>query len=344
MSAELTPDLAEKVLSAEKRNLVKKVGEGGTLSAAERQLFIGFSADGAEPEQLLQQRINALLRKWLDGGRLSADERDEIAHVLPDARLIIEAPTHSAPLSEPGHQPSRKAMSEKEILALYKISRATFFRWKQYGASLPDGQDAPPWDEPVKLVSWYERMKQRGIFKHKCPKELLDAAKLPSAADGPPKEASQPKTQQSNDSSSGPRQASSKRGFLAELEALQEQTALMREDYEEALKKGEIDRAATLRAEYFSILETLRKYEKDKEQIATASGELVRKSEVEKDLAERLPAVVSSLEYLIDNVDPYLIVEQDKTKRRSIWRKALAQCFKGMATSRYAPPLSLTAA
>lgn len=343
--SDLTPDLAAKVLQAEQRNLVKKVGEGGTLSTTERQMMIGFEAEGADPESLLQRRINALLRKWLEGGRLTAEEKEEIAHVLPEARGIYEAQTQvvSQQEAEP-LQPARQQLTDKEVMQLYQLSRATFFRWKQHGLTLADGPDAPPWQEPVKMVAWYERMRSRGIFKHRCPKALLDAAKqrpVPGAEPSTPAKglpASTPAAQPS-----GPRQASSKRGFLAELESLQEQTALMREDYEVALRNGEVEKAATLRAEYFSILETLRKYEKDKEQIATASGELVRKSEVEKDLAERLPAIVASLEHLIDNVDPVLIAEPDRAKRRLIWRRELASCFKGMATSRYAQPLSLLA-
>jgi hypothetical protein len=341
--SDLTPDLAAKVLKAEHRNLVKKVGEGGTLSPAERQMMIGFEAEGADPEALLHRRVTALLRKWLEGGRLTSDEKEEIAHVLPEAHAIYEVQTQIIPQGDQSASSQPKALTDKDAMQLYQLSRATYFRWKQHGASLPEGPDSPPWQDPVKMVAWYDRMRSRGIFKHKCPQALLDAARKPRNSEDA--EPSKPQViDRAASSPPAPRQASAKRGFLAELESLQEQTALLREDYEAALKAGETERAATLRAEYFSILETLRKYEKDKEQIATASGELVRKTEVEKDLAERLPAIVASLEYLIDTVDPVLVAEPDRAKRRLIWRRELAACFKGMATSRYAQPLSLLAA
>jgi len=312
---------------------------GAALSTSERQMFIGFLDDTADAADLLKRRVTSLLRKWLDGGRLSKEERDEIAHMLPDAAFIIDG-TASAPSAD---IPSAPAMTEKEAMDKYQLSRATFFRWKNHGSSVADGPDAPPWEDPVALVAWYERMRARGIFKHKCPKALLAAAGKPAAAKAkastPSAESSAPKNEPPT-----PRQAPGKRGFLAELEALQEQTAMMREDYEEAVKAGEADKAKLLKAEYFDILETLRKYEKDKEQIATATEELVRKNEVEKDLAERLPAVVSSLEYLIDRVDPIIQSISDRGERKRVWRRELAACFKGMATSRYAKPFNLSAA
>lgn len=340
---ELTPDLAEKVLGADQRNILKQVSEGRPLNTSQRQMVMGLAAVDAKPEELVKARVNALLKKWLDGGRLSRAEREEIAAVFPDAAFIIqgtadtEAPT---------------PLTEKEVLERYKLSRPTFFRWKAHGASLPDGPDAPPWEDPAALVAWYERMRGRGIFKQKCPRALRDAllaVQQPSAASSPTSAPAAPSpaaktTGASNEEKAPPappRPSTGPRGFLAELEALQENTAALREAYQQAEVDGELDLAKRLKSEYFETLETLRKYEKDKEQIACASGELLRKSDVEKDLAERLPSIVSSLEILIDRVDAQLAVTHDRATRRTIWRNGLKDCFKSLRTSKFAPPFAL---
>jgi hypothetical protein len=340
MSAtDLTPDLAEKVLQAEQRNLVKKVGAGQTLSTPQRQMIMGLAAVNASPEELRTTRANALLKKWLDGGRLGRDEREEVAQMFPDAVFIING----------GDDDKPTPLTEKEVMERYELSRATFFRWKNHGASLPDGPDAPPWEDAVALVAWYERMRARGLFKHKCPRSLLNATRQPATPPAPSttlpaapgKPAAPASGEQRSSPPSSPRQSPEKRGFLAELESLQEETAMMREAFQQAEKDGQVDQCKLLKAEYFETLETLRKYEKDKEQIAVASGELVRKTDVEKDLAERLPSIVTSLEILIDRVDAQLITTLDRATRRTIWRNGLAECFKTLRTSRFAPPFAL---
>lgn len=338
---ELTPDLAEKVLGADQRNILKQVSEGRPLNTSQRQMVMGLAAVDAKPEELVKARVNALLKKWLDGGRLSRAEREEIAALFPDAAFIIQG---TADTEAPA------PLTEKEVLERYSLSRPTFFRWKAHGASLPDGPDAPPWEDPAALVAWYERMRGRGIFKQKCPRALRDALNKPTASTSsspsPAASSSAPAKTSADQSEektppAPPRPSTGPRGFLAELEALQENTAALREAYQQAEAEGKLDEAKRLKSEYFETLETLRKYEKDKEQIATASGELLRKSDVEKDLAERIPSIVSNLEILIDRVDAQLATTQDRATRRTIWRNGLAECFKSMRTSRFAPPFAL---
>lgn len=337
-ATDLTPDLAEKVLQAEQRNLVKRVGSGQTLSTPQRQMIMGLAAANASPEELRTTRANALLKKWLDGGRLGRDEREEVAQMFPDAVFIING----------GDEDKPPPLTEKEVMERYELSRATFFRWKNHGASLPDGPDAPPWEDAVALVAWYERMRARGLFKQRCPRVLLNATRQPGASAAPtvapqatPGQPATPASVEQKSPPSSPRQSPEKRGFLAELESLQEETAMLREAFQQAEKDGLVDQCKLLKAEYFETLETLRKYEKDKEQIAVASGELVRKTDVEKDLAERLPSIVTSLEILIDRLDVQLVNTPDRATRRTIWRNGLAECFKSLRTSRFAPPFAL---
>ena len=72
----LDPDIADKVLGADLRNHVKKVGGGSTLSNSDRQMFIAFAATG-DGEDLRAVRQSNLLKKWLFGGKLTKEEQEE---------------------------------------------------------------------------------------------------------------------------------------------------------------------------------------------------------------------------------------------------------------------------
>jgi hypothetical protein len=159
--ADLPPDLAEKVLDANNRNLVKKVGDGGTLGTTDRQIFLGMAEGNLSPAQIREKGIVALVRKHMDGGRLSAAEKDEVAHLLEDATALIDTP--SVPV------PSPVGLTEDEVKQFYDLSRAKYFRWRQAGQAVAEGPDMPPFEEPKAMVAWYERMRSRGVFKHTKP-------------------------------------------------------------------------------------------------------------------------------------------------------------------------------
>lgn len=279
--AELTTDIAKKVLEADVRNLVKKVGDGGTLSNADRQIFLELTEGNASPEQIREARISSLLRKWMDGGRLSHAERDEIAHCLPDAFAVN---TEAVPLPQrPG------ALTQDEAQEFYQISRAKYFRWKQAGQAVPEGPDMPPFEDPKGMVDWYERMMGRGIFKHQCPKLLKDLAakglpnkpaSQPKSTDKPKAEDTQGAAQSSGNASSPPRQAPEERGFLVEFEKLESHTATLRQDYIAAYDRGDLDTGALLKTRYFESLELLRKMASQKEAIGLAEKSLVKKADV----------------------------------------------------------------
>jgi hypothetical protein len=75
---EVSPEMAEKVLSADLRNVIKKVGDGVPLSPGEREMMERYLAASAEMEDLAKARSAALLRRWATGGKLSKLELKEI--------------------------------------------------------------------------------------------------------------------------------------------------------------------------------------------------------------------------------------------------------------------------
>lgn len=254
-----------------------------SASNVDRQIFLQMAEGATSPKQIRDTRISALMRKWMDGGRLSLSERDEIAHLLPDASMVN---TEGVPLPQ-----QAGALVEDDVLRIYNISRAKYFRWKQAGAAVPEGPDPPPFDEPAAMVAWYERMRGRDIFKHKCPKVLHDlAAKgLPSKSAAPADQLrsdkqSHPTTKQEGTSSQAPNHShhipEEERGFLVELEKQEIKTARERRAADEAFAKADLQSYALLNAEHRSSLELLRKMQTQKESVALAEKSMIKTADL----------------------------------------------------------------
>ena len=341
--ADLDPALARKVLEADVRNLVKKVGDGGTLSNTDRQVFLAFTEGTASADEMREARIGSLLRKWMDGGRLSGSERDEIAHIMPDA---IAVNTEAAPLPE-----RSGSLIRQEIESIYGISRAKYFRWMQDGNAVPDGPDLPPFDDPKGMVAWYERMKLRGIFKKKCPKILSDLAikGLPARETVKP---TVPAVAAPRPAVNGvtfmPRDVPEERGFLVEHEKLEVHTARLREDYLKAYEEGDTEKGNLLKAMYFEAYELLRKSAAQKGPITMAEGSQVKVADVEEDLSSIIPAMVGNL---ISPQHIRALYDELQLEKHGIvfaafqmaHRRQTILCFEVIKKSRFAPPFHFDA-
>lgn len=339
--ADLPPDLAEKVLDANNRNLVKKVGDGGTLETTDRQIFLGMAEGNLSPAQIREKRIVALVRKHMDGGRLSAAEKDEVAHLLEDASSLIDTP--SVPV------PSPVGLTEDEVKQYYDLSRAKYFRWRQAGQAVAEGPDLPPFEDPKAMVAWYERMRSRGTFKHRCPKRLLDlAAKGFAAMSTETKSTAPPKPNPPSNSQTGnapAREAPEKRGFIVEHEKLEEHTAILREDYLDAYAKNDVENGNLLKQRYFEAYEMLRKSATQKEAIGLAEKSLIKKEDIEEDLGQIIPAIVANLvsERFARGLFDSLQLDQKGIIFAEFFtalRKHQIANFESMKKSRFAPPLT----
>lgn len=336
--SELTPALAEKVLAANLRNVVKKVSDGGTLGTPERQIFLGMAEGNLSPAQIREKRIVALVRKHMDGGRLSAAEKDEVAHLLEDASSIIDTP--SVPV------PSPVGLSEEEVKKFYELSRAKYFRWRQVGQAVAEGPDLPPFEDPKAMVAWYERMRSRGLFKHRLPKRLMDLASK-GFASIETKGTADPKPNLSSSAQPGnapPREAPEKRGFMVEHEKLEEHTAILREDYLDAYARNDVENGNLLKQRYFEAYEMLRKSATQKEAIGLEEKSLAKKEDVEEDLGQIIPAIVANLvsERFARGLFDSLQLEPKGVIFAEFFaalRKHQIENFESMKKSRFAPPL-----
>lgn len=156
MSTTIPADLATKVIGADLRNLVKKVGEGSVLSSSERAMMERAIADGMLTEELIQRRRAALMHAYATGRRLSKEEQAEIADILPDAGEVERRVTRERYQHALDHYAGRYGYAVRNVKKWLQVGR---------GRTPPD---LPPLDEPAEMPAWWGRnMKQR------CPKRLL---------------------------------------------------------------------------------------------------------------------------------------------------------------------------
>lgn len=155
--SDIPPDLAGKVLSADFRNLVKKV-DGGILSAPERELLERMVVAGGQiTKDLATARRAALLRKWALGARLTEQERAEIAPILRTTRhertnsetYQARYQDYVARLQEAG-MPAAKDPVRKIKSWVHRG------RFTKEGAPR-DPPDLPPLDDLSQMAAWWRR-------------------------------------------------------------------------------------------------------------------------------------------------------------------------------------------
>lgn len=291
--ADIDPAIAQKVLDADVRNKVKKVGDGGTLSSTERQVFLEMTEGELSPEAIRHARVIALVRKHMDGGRLSHAERDEVAHVLGDATSIIDEPV-------PLPQRTTGELTQDEVQEYYQLSRAKYFRWRQIGQSIPEGPDLPPFSDPKAMIAWYQRMKGRGIFKHQLPKllERLAANGFPSTKAPSAPEPSTATTSTASASSAtittppGIAITEEERGFLVELEHNEKKAVIERRAADEAFARNDLPAYALLSAQYRETAELVRKMTSQKAAVTEVEKTTMKKT----DLVELQGPIVKSIQ------------------------------------------------
>jgi hypothetical protein len=289
--ATLPPDLARKVLGADLRNIVKKAGDGATLTTQERKLVREFLSEKIEPEELLEARRNALLQMWAAGRKLSPQEFAEIAEYLPiEARL----PTKAAPdlVLEASTAPVPGKYLEKigHYAAHYEQGDRTIKRWIAKGRKT---DDPPPLDDPIQMPSWFPRH-----HKHRVPEILVKRAaeargvvtvEVPeetAQADGPPP----PPTYRP------PSEMPIGSGFEAELQRVREEAQKAAGILADAEKSGNTADIDDAQRKQDRALKRLREFERDASKILTAQGSLVDQSVVEALLLPKHAAIRADLE------------------------------------------------
>jgi hypothetical protein len=293
------PDLANKVLAADLRNLIKKVSDGCTLSPSEREMMDRYLAPESAPEDLHKARVASLLRKYCLGGKLTKEDLLEIAEYIPDPRISGGRVTRDT---------YRKALADYEPFYGVKPNEGrTIKRWIKRGRERTP-TDLPPLDQPELMASWWSRN-----MKWKVPDRLLAFGKIATAEKG--KEAASDQKQNrtadtATSSSDTPPPASNRikpelpegSGFAAILDRARQAERVAFSNWQAALNAEPFnagDEELKQRA-WSRAVETVRKLEKDAESIL--SRDLIAWPEAERIINETEAAIHQSLRSAIVRV------------------------------------------
>lgn len=332
---EVPPELAAKVAAADLRNHIKRVGDGGNLSPADRQMFIAFASQ-SDQQTMLEARTASLLKKWLFGARLTKEEQAEIAHVIPNAPRRVTCDQYE-------HGPD-----DYDHLA---IKRRTFFRWKAHGEANPGGPDLPPYDQPEEIEGWYERMKSRGIFKHRFPKEIREAISRHLRSTGPakrPVQGSQPTSTavDPGETATVPSAFTTdhgERGLAFEIKAEEHRVASLRVARDQAYRDNRRSDGDVLDRQYRDALDQLSKIKQRAIKTLEQEGQMVSLDQIEREWGPRLETIVQGGMMFYDRIAPQIEALPDHASKRKLWREKWIEHCRVLAEGRFAPTLQLEA-
>lgn len=323
---EISPDLAKKVVAADLRNLIKKVGDGGTLTTAERDLFTEFSRADDDPLGLRATRVNALLKRWLAGQRRTPEELAEIAH-------IIGAPP-------PPPLRNTEATADEQAAAL-GLNRRTFYRWLAAGV---EHKDPLPIGEPGKIVDWYERMRLRGVFKQKLRASFRAAAaagKAAAAAKAAPPVTSPSAAKPATNGETSRLYNSEAAGLAKDIAVLESLITGLREDAARLHARGEVDESKRMIQQCIEMIDRVTIFKTRLIKLEENEEVTVRKQHYEEDLSRFMPSIVSNLLHMGARLFGKIKTEVPRAEFLALFRHEVVTCFSEMRHSKFSPPLVL---
>lgn len=223
------------------------------------------------------------------------------------------------------------------------LTRRPFFVWLGKGRN---HNDPLPCRVPASVPEWYERMRARGEFKHRCPDSVLAACRsVPSST--PPSSESQASA--SSGPSSFQQDSMVRRELMFQLEDLESHLERLRLATETARQKNNADGD-----------DEVRRHIKDRTDLLDKAS-LIRKRLVEQDEAEGRLIDPGHVSDDIKSIVPPLIDRWQNEGSRAfrefnsslprheflrLWRTYVVDVCRGLAKSKFAkfePPLQLEA-
>ena len=347
----ITPDMAAKVLDADLRNIVKKVSEGGVLSASERAMLQNCAVPGGEVKV---RRAAVLLTKYATGARLTASELVEIHEVHPD----FAATECVSELTAPGSIPSfaladgdgprivGKRAKYPEPLSVYAArfgsDERTLKRYVARGREV-DPPDLPPFHRPADLHAWCERR-----MPNRCPQWVLDIAskfhepaeKLQEMEPSAPIIAEKPLVVATSDIPHAGESAG--RDFsdveildlAANVEELRRSLAVSLRLLNEAQRGNDEALIGTRQRVYNTTFDMLRKAENDLVTWRREMGLLVPREDVRRENNRIASTVVSAVMRLLKTARPQLSGKSEPEQDR-IWLHETRNCFSVLKGAKF---------
>lgn len=268
--AEVSKELATKVLAADLRNVIQKVSTGGTLSPTERELMERCLAMEAVPEELQKARAAALIRKYAMGGKLTKEDRRELGGFLPDDRPVIRRVSSEAYKHPYHHYAQQLGLKGKDEPRKLK-------RWVAEGRKKTP-PDLPPFDQLDQLAAWWRRNKTWGVPAYIA---AFESAAVHGESAGPPPPGD-PKPDTHGEKPGEQQLPAMSVNLGADGSAdmgLQQVRALVDATFKQlqlALLHNRPQQAAQLRREWKEYVNLQRQWEKDIVKIQEGRGEVLR--------------------------------------------------------------------
>lgn len=334
--ADISPDLASKVLSADLRNVVQKVGKGGTMTAAEREIMQRSIAEGVMPEDLQKARLAALVRKWAIGGKLSKDEHLEIKDIIPDTRAVVHRVTsenyrhplryYAEQIGIDGKDPTRKLKRW--------ISQG---RWESKGVpkAVPD---LPPFDQLDQMGAWWRRNMEWRVPDYILRFEQGDEARSPTAVATEKSETAQNAAPAEGDVYMPTMQLDVGAAMASDL-GLQQIRALVQATFsqmEYAVKHRHMSQYSALRREWMSLVASQRQWEKDIIKIQEGKGEVLRTRVINTELTSMFNVLAQSFGNALTALGEKLSPMMTPAERRELIMPLRDACFTHVKGTRFA--------
>lgn len=325
--AELSPEIASKVLGADLRNLVQRIGSGANLSTPERELMERYLTMSTPPEELLKARRIALTRKWTLGGKLTKEELKEAG--IPDL-----APALSRQTSDRYQKPL------EHYAKLYSRDKRNIKRWVKDGREASP-QDFPPFDDPPAMAAWFRRIKGQE------PRENL--TKFERAGDDQAEKAGKRSPSQDDDDDDedddddpSPLPAMNIEnvdvGVGGDM-ALQQIQTLVQATFKQmqlALKHQRMKDYKTLFIEYKQLVQVLRSWEKDILKIQEGRGEVLRTREVNTELVQIFTTLGHSFYNVLLKTIRQFAAQMPASQQRSLAKSLVDGCYAHAKKTRWA--------
>lgn len=335
---QVSPELAGKVLAAEKRNVIKEVSDGGKLPT---QIRKEMDMATLTPEAAAQRRIASLLVKYASGARLTPEELAEIRAAHPDFGVAVPAATPDLATPDPASPaaPPLKLTPEPspthgdgEIsgeqlarwAALYGVEHRQLRRWIARGK---EKGEPCPLDDPASMPAWVDKHLEK--VRHNMRDRVQASADAARAAAPPP--VADPPAASSDTAGDGvlpapspapapgvkPLDLASVGGVEGEsVELFRSLFAAAKFQLQEAYQSGNEERIAKLHTRVERVGESLRKHELSAEAKARRRGELLEKAEVINEVSHALNTLKAMHEQMAHRIDAEMPELDPETRAR----------------------------
>lgn len=321
---EVSPDLASKVLSADLRNLIKKVGEGTPLTGPERALMETLHVGSVPHEELHQARRAALTRKWISGAKLTREELEEAG--LPDPAPSLKRQTTD-----------RYQKSQAFYAKLYERDVKNIKRLIAKGREASP-QDFPPLDAPAEMAEWFRRnMGQEPRdnltkFEREAADETPPAAEVPNAAAAGKKDSGEGELPTLPEMKLSAGSVYAADAGLRRVQSLVDATF---KQMEIALKAKNMKEYKTLFIEYTKLEQMLRSWEKDIIKIQEGRGEVLRTREINTEIVQLFTILGQSFLNGLIKLVKQLAPQMPPAQQRELALSMTDACFTHGKKSRW---------